>query len=94
MILLDTDDLSVFAEEHDPRHGRSNERVEPAAEPVAFSIVSVEDVLRGWLAIIDFTVQTCDAQGSRTWRSRATTVIGSECTFSARVGSAATMKWR
>ena len=52
MILLDTDHLSVFTDERDPRHGLLNRRMEAAAEPVACTIVSVEEVLRGWLAVI------------------------------------------
>jgi tRNA(fMet)-specific endonuclease VapC len=52
MILLDTDHLSVFTDERDPRHGLLNTRMEAATEQVACSIVSVEEVLRGWLAFI------------------------------------------
>src|SRR6266446_6802323 len=52
MILLDTDHLSVFTDERDPRHGSLYTRLESAAEQVACSIVSVEEMLRGWLAII------------------------------------------
>ena len=52
MILLDTDHLSVFTDERDLRHGLLNARMEAAAEPVACTIVSVEEVLRGWLAVI------------------------------------------
>lgn len=52
MILLDTDHLSVYADERDPRHKLLNVRLEAAPEPVGCSIVSVEEMLRGWLAII------------------------------------------
>jgi len=52
MILLDTDHLSVFTDARDPRHELLNRRLEAAAEPVACTIVSVEEVLRGWLAMI------------------------------------------
>jgi tRNA(fMet)-specific endonuclease VapC len=52
MILLDTDHLSVFTDERDPRHELLNGRMEAAIEPVACTIVSVEELLRGWLAII------------------------------------------
>ncbi len=52
MILLDTDHLSVFTDERDARHGLLNTRMEAATEQVACTIVSVEEVLRGWLAII------------------------------------------
>lgn len=52
MILLDTDHLSVFTDERDPRHALLNPRMEAADELVACTIVSVEEMLRGWLAII------------------------------------------
>jgi tRNA(fMet)-specific endonuclease VapC len=52
MILLDTDHLSVFTDERDPRHVRLSTRMEAAVEPIACTIVSVEEILRGWLAII------------------------------------------
>jgi hypothetical protein len=52
MILLDTDHLSVFTDERDPRHELLNHRIEAVAEPVACTVVSVEEVLRGWLAVI------------------------------------------
>ncbi len=52
MILLDTDHLSVFTDERDPRHVLLNMRMEAATEPIACTIVSVEEVLRGWLAVI------------------------------------------
>jgi len=52
MILLDTDHFSVFTDERDARHELLNTRMEAATEPIACTIVSVEEVLRGWLAII------------------------------------------
>jgi predicted nucleic acid-binding protein len=52
MILLDTDHFSVFTDERDPRHPLLNSRLEAATEPVACSIVTVEEVMRGWLAVI------------------------------------------
>lgn len=52
MILFDTDHLSVFLDERNGWHATLNMRVEAAAEPVACTIVSVEEVLRGWLAIV------------------------------------------
>jgi predicted nucleic acid-binding protein len=52
MILLDADHLSVFTDERDPRHELLNRRMAAAVEPVACTIVSVEEVLRGWLAVI------------------------------------------
>jgi len=52
MILLDTDHLSVFLDERDRRHKLLNARLEAAANEIACTIVSVEELLRGWLAII------------------------------------------
>jgi predicted nucleic acid-binding protein len=52
MIVLDADHLSVFADERDARHELLNTRLEAAEAPIACAIVSVEEVLRGWLAFI------------------------------------------
>jgi tRNA(fMet)-specific endonuclease VapC len=52
LILLDTDHLPVYTDERDPRHELLNSRMEAAAEQVACTIVNVEEVLRGWLALI------------------------------------------
>jgi hypothetical protein len=52
MILLDTDHFSVFMDERDQRHSLLNERMEAATEPIACTLVSVEEILRGWLALI------------------------------------------
>ncbi len=52
MILLDTDHLSVFTDERDPRHELLNSRMEAATEQVACTIVKVGEVLRGWFALI------------------------------------------
>lgn len=52
MILLDTDHLSVFTDERDPRHALLNTRMEAASDQIACTIVSIEELLRGWLAII------------------------------------------
>ena len=52
MILLDTDHLSVFTDERDPRHALLNTRTEAASEQVACTIVSIEELLPGWMAII------------------------------------------
>jgi tRNA(fMet)-specific endonuclease VapC len=52
MILLDTDHFSVFMDERDTRHSLLHSRMEAATEPIACTIVSVEEVLRGWLAVI------------------------------------------
>ena len=52
MILLDTDHFSVFMDERDSRHGFLNSRMQAAAEQITCTIVNVEEVLRGWLALI------------------------------------------
>ena len=52
MILLDTDHLSVLTDARDPRHRVLNSRMETAFDDVACKIVSVEELLRGWLAYI------------------------------------------
>jgi len=52
MILIDTDHLSVFTDQRDARHELLNSRLDNALEPIAFAIVSVEEILRGWLALI------------------------------------------
>jgi len=52
VILLDTDHLSVFTDNRDSRHALLNSRMEATAEQVASTIVNVEEVLRGWLAVI------------------------------------------
>jgi tRNA(fMet)-specific endonuclease VapC len=52
MILLDTDHLSVFLDARDRRNDRLNARMEAVADSVACSIVSIEEAMRGWLALI------------------------------------------
>jgi tRNA(fMet)-specific endonuclease VapC len=52
MILLDTDHLSVFLDERDPRHSLLNARMAASDDQIACTIVNVEEVLRGWLALI------------------------------------------
>lgn len=52
MILLDTDHLSVLLDQRDARRRRLQERMESALEPIACTIVSLEEILRGWLAAI------------------------------------------
>jgi tRNA(fMet)-specific endonuclease VapC len=51
MIFLDTDHFSVFMDERDQRHELLSSRMEVAVEPVACTVVSVEEVLRGWLSV-------------------------------------------
>ncbi|MCI0682077.1 MAG: hypothetical protein L0Y71_08235 [Gemmataceae bacterium] len=45
MILLDTDHFSVFTDERDARHDLLNARMEAATQPIACTIVSVEEVI-------------------------------------------------
>jgi tRNA(fMet)-specific endonuclease VapC len=52
MILLDTDHLSVLTDARDPRHELLSRRLEAAEQPVACTIISVEEVFRGWLAFV------------------------------------------
>lgn len=50
MILLDTDHLSVLLDERDARRDRLQERMELAIEPIVCTVVSLEEILRGWQA--------------------------------------------
>jgi tRNA(fMet)-specific endonuclease VapC len=52
VILLDTDHFSVFTDARDPRHRPLNLRMNNSAEQVACTVVTVEETLRGWLALI------------------------------------------
>jgi tRNA(fMet)-specific endonuclease VapC len=56
MILLDTDHLSVLKYPEDPKQGRLVARMEASGESIfATTIVSVEEQMRGWLALIHKT---------------------------------------
>jgi tRNA(fMet)-specific endonuclease VapC len=52
MILLDSDHLSVLLDERDARCARLYDRLDTAEEDAALPIVSIEEQLRGWLAIV------------------------------------------
>jgi tRNA(fMet)-specific endonuclease VapC len=52
MILFDTDHLSVATDHRDPRHQTLRQRMEVSPEPIACTVVTVEEVLRGWMALI------------------------------------------
>ena len=52
MILLDSDHLSVLLDERDARCLQLYERLDEAEDDAAVPIVSIEEQLRGWLAII------------------------------------------
>ena len=53
MILLDTDHFSVVTDVRHRLHLRLIHRLEDATEPIAISIVSVEEQLRSWLAQVN-----------------------------------------
>jgi tRNA(fMet)-specific endonuclease VapC len=54
MILLDTDHLTLLKYADSERAVRLNERLraQPPEEVVAISIISVEEQMRGWLAVV------------------------------------------
>lgn len=52
MILLDSDHLSVLLDERDGRCISLEERLDKSQDVVALPIVTVEEQLRGWLAMI------------------------------------------
>lgn len=52
MILLDTDHLSVLTDTRDRRYQLLDSRLQTSTDAVASSIISVEEMLRGWLALI------------------------------------------
>ncbi|HMC66671.1 MAG TPA: type II toxin-antitoxin system VapC family toxin [Gemmataceae bacterium] len=52
MVLLDTDHVSVLRFEQSPRADALRERLQAAAEPLATTVVTVEEQMRGWLAEI------------------------------------------
>jgi tRNA(fMet)-specific endonuclease VapC len=52
MILLDTDHLSVLLDERSRHYASLNARLQAVAEPVVCTVVNVEEIFRGWMAII------------------------------------------
>ena len=52
MILLDTDHLSVLLDERSRHYAILDARLQAVAEPVACTVVSVEEIFRGWMALI------------------------------------------
>lgn len=50
MILLDSDHVSVLADQRDSLHGPFVERLISVSEPMAIPVVVLEEHLRGWLA--------------------------------------------
>src|SRR5262245_15699178 len=52
MIVLDTDHLSEFQKGKSSAAKQLKDRLEHSAEPVSITIVSAEELMRGWLAAI------------------------------------------
>ena len=52
MLVLDTDHLSEYQKGTSPEASRLKQRLDEAGEPFAVTIVSVEEVMRGWMASI------------------------------------------
>jgi tRNA(fMet)-specific endonuclease VapC len=55
MTVLDTDHLSVIADERHSQHVYLKERLESVHGSVACTVVSLEEGLRGWMAVIGRT---------------------------------------
>src|SRR5947209_5072526 len=52
MLVLDTDHLGEFQKGSSDEARRLRGRLERASEPIATTIISVEEIMRGWLAAI------------------------------------------
>jgi len=52
MLILDTDHLVEYQKGTSPQALRLKERLEQAGEPFATTIITVEEVMRGWLAAV------------------------------------------
>lgn len=52
MLILDTDHLVEFQRGTSPEARRLKDRLDSAAEPYATTIVTVEEIMRGWMAAI------------------------------------------
>lgn len=53
MILLDTDHLTVIQRQSEPAYTILRRRLRQTSEPVGTTIVSLEEQMRGWLAVIN-----------------------------------------
>lgn len=69
MIVLDTDVLSIIQRDTGLECDRLLVRLNQAGQPVAVTIVSIEEQLRGWLALIARS-QTLDHQAQAYFRLR------------------------
>lgn len=52
MLILDTDHLVEHQKGVSPQARRLQERIEHAGEPFGTTIISVEEIMRGWMAAI------------------------------------------
>jgi predicted nucleic acid-binding protein len=52
MLVLDTDHLGEYQKGTSTEAMRLRERLEAATEPIATTVITVEEVMRGWLAAI------------------------------------------
>ena len=52
MLVLDTDHLTEYQKGTSPEARRLKERLDRAAEPYATTIITVEEIMRGWMAAV------------------------------------------
>lgn len=52
MFVLDTDHLTEYQRGASPEAHRLKERLDQTAEPYAATIISVEEIMRGWMAAV------------------------------------------
>ena len=55
MIILDTDHLTVIQRQSEPAYSILRGRLRDTADSIGTTIVSVEEQMRGWLAVISRT---------------------------------------
>ena len=53
MIVLDTDHLTVIQRQSEPAYSILRDRLRHTSAPIGTTIVSVEEQMRGWLAVIN-----------------------------------------
>ncbi len=53
MILLDTDHLTVIQRQSEPAYSILRRRLRQTSETVGTTIISLEEQMRGWLAVIN-----------------------------------------
>jgi predicted nucleic acid-binding protein len=52
MLILDTDHLAEYQKGTSPDAHRLKQRLDEASQPFAITIITVEEVMRGWMAAI------------------------------------------